>query len=221
MRSVVHFLTRPKKFLSIALAAVVMTISPLSQSAEEAAVSAGDAEAGKEKSVVCQACHGADGNGISPEFPNLAGQVPGHIASQLASYKSTDPGSRNNAIMLGMVAPLSEQDMADLDAYYAALEPKAGFVSEADEELARKGEKIYRGGSRDMQIPACMSCHGPAGVGIPPQYPRVAGQSMQYLETQLQAFKSGERQHDMMNSIAFKLSAEQMRSLALFMQGLN
>lgn len=203
-------------------AMLLILLSPQSRAADAApAEGVGDAAAGEQKSVVCQACHGADGNGISPEFPNLAGQVPGHIADQLASFKSTDPASRNNAVMLGMVAALSEQDMADLDAYYSSLEPKAGFVTEADVEQARVGEKIFRGGYRDLEIPACMSCHGPAGEGVPSQFPRVAGQQTKYLEMQLQAFKSGERQHAMMNPIAFKLSADQMRSLALFMQGLN
>lgn len=192
-----------------------------SDNASDEVSSGGNIDAGKEKSVTCQACHGADGVGITPEFPNLAGQVPGHIADQLASYKSDDPDSRNNAVMLGMVQALTEQDMADLDAFYSSLEVKPGFVSEADLEQATAGGKIYRGGYAEMQVPACMSCHGPAGRGIPPLYPRVAGQSAQYLETQLQQFKSGERKHNMMNSVAFKLTPQQMRELALFMQGIN
>lgn len=205
---------------------VVVGLSMIAQHRVNAADKAettqgGDVEAGKQKSATCQACHGTDGHGISPDFPNLAGQVPGHIAAQLASYKSDDPSSRNNAIMLGMVAALSEQDMADLDAYYSSLEAKPGFIAEEDLEDAENGARLYRGGAEDLQIPACMSCHGPAGNGIPPLYPRVAGQSAAYLEAQLLAFKSGERNHTMMGSIAFKLTPEQMREVSLFMRGLN
>lgn len=210
----------------IACVTVVLGLSMVTQgrvnAAQEAQASnGGDAEAGKAKSAACQACHGTDGQGISPDFPNLAGQVSGHIAQQLASYKSNDPSSRNNAIMLGMVAALSEQDMADLDAYYSSLEAKPGFIAEEDLEAAEKGARLYRGGAAELQIPACMSCHGPAGSGIPPLYPRVAGQSAAYLETQLLAFKSGERNHPMMGSIAFKLTPQQMREVSLFMRGLN
>ncbi len=247
MRSVVNVLTSSKRTVNergerdirashrrrrigltclMASVSMVFMLSALSGHAVYAAEkseesSGGDAEAGKQKSATCQACHGTDGHGISPEFPNLAGQVPGHIAQQLASYKSTDPNSRNNAIMLGMVAALSEQDMADLDAYYSSLEAKPGFVSEEEVDEAKKGARLFRGGSADMQIPACMSCHGPAGKGVPPQYPRLAGQSVAYLEAQLLAFKNGERKHAMMNPIAFKLSAEQMRQVSLFIRGLN
>lgn len=181
---------------------------------------AGDAEAGKEKSATCAACHGADGNSPAPNFPSLAAQVPGYIAEQLAKFKS---GERNNAIMTGQVANLSDEDMADLDAFYATQKAKALPLSEADKALAAEGEKIYRGGYAPKEISACMSCHGPSGHGIPKNYPRVAGQHKDYLEQQLLAFKKGTRkgQNDIMWNIAFSLSEEQIKQLAAYMSALN
>lgn len=180
----------------------------------------GDAEKGKGKSAVCAACHGADGNGMSgaPLNPRLADQVPGYIATQLKAFKD---GRRKDPIMAGMVAALSDEDMADLDAYYASLPVGEIGIKKEDEAQALEGEKIYRGGFREMNISACMSCHGPSGAGIPVQYPRVSGQNAAYTEKQLHAFKDGSRKHDMMNSIAFLLSNDQIKQLSIYMQGLK
>lgn len=180
----------------------------------------GNAENGKAKAAVCAACHGADGNGMegSPLNPKLADQVPGYITSQLKAFKD---GSRKDPIMAGMVAALSVQDIADLDAYYSSLPVKNIGVSKADEKQALLGQKIYRGGFEKLNISACMSCHGPSGEGIPIQYPRVSGQNAAYTEKQLHAFKEGTRQHDMMNPIAFLLSNDQITQLSLYMQGLK
>ncbi len=184
-----------------------------------AARAAGDPEAGQAKAQACAACHGADGNSADPNNPKLAAQVPGYIAAQLAAFKS---GARaNNAIMAGMAAPLSDEDMRNLDAYYASRSATPGAVSEANVELAREGEKVFRGGYRPMEIAACMSCHGPTGSGIPPLYPRVAGQHAAYLESTLLAYKSGERTNAIMNDIAFRLSGSQIKALATYMQGLD
>lgn len=180
---------------------------------------AGDAVAGEKlANGTCLACHGEAGNSTIPENPVLAGQVPGYIAAQLAAFKS---GERENAVMLGMAASLSEQDMQDLDAYYAAQKPVARGVSEEQQELAMEGGRIYRGGYQPMQIAACMSCHGPAGHGIPPTFPRVSGQHPEYLEQQLLALKKGVRKNDIMNPIAFRLSEEQIKALSLFMAGID
>lgn len=181
---------------------------------------AGDPEAGQAKAQTCVACHGADGIGTAPENPNLAGQVPGYIADQLARFKS---GQRQNAIMAPMAAGLSEQDMADLDAYYSSMEAPRGAVSEEQEASARRGGELYRGGDKSLEIAACMSCHGPAGQGIPTRFPQVAGQKQAYLLSSLQAFKSGERQSDgdIMNDIAFLLTQQQMEDLAAFMHALK
>lgn len=180
----------------------------------------GDANAGEEKSQTCVPCHGADGIGTAPENPNLAGQVPGYIAEQLARFKS---GVRRNDIMAGMVAGLSEQDMADLDAYYSSLDAATGAVPEDEAESARRGGELYRGGDPSMEIAACMSCHNPSGHGVPTRFPRVAGQKQSYLLSSLQAFKSGDRRSDadIMNDIAFLLTQQQMEDLAAFMHALN
>lgn len=180
----------------------------------------GDAAAGEQKAQTCMACHGADGIGTAPENPNLAGQVPGYIADQLARYKS---GQRQHAIMSGMASGLSEQDMADLDAYYSSMDTPAGAVPEDQAESAQRGGALYRGGDQSMEIAACMGCHGPSGKGIPTRFPQVAGQKQAYLLGSLQAFKSGERQSDgeIMNDIAFLLTQQQMEDLALFMHALK
>lgn len=185
------------------------------------AVAAGDSEAGKAKSAVCAACHGTEGISNIAINPNLAGQVPGYIAAQLQAFKS---GERKNAIMAGQVAGLSEQDMADLDAYYSALTPNIEVkLTEEEAKMAEAGAAIYRGGFAERGISACMSCHGPSGHGIPKNYPRVSAQHRQYLEQSLLAYKKGERKgyNEIMSSIAFGLSERQIKELAAYMAGLN
>ncbi len=182
------------------------------------AFSAGDAAAGESKAAVCAACHGPDGNSSSPAFPNVAGQIPGYVAAQLAAYKS---GARDNAVMKSMVITLTEQDMLDLDAYYAQFPARPSSIAEDEVTAANRGREIYRRGMTQFSIPACMACHGPAGHGIPSRYPKVSGQYREYLVTTLTEFKSGKRVNEEMNTIAFRLSAQQIEDLALYMQGLN
>lgn len=184
-------------------------------------LAAGDPEAGKAKSVVCAACHGANGISALSVNPNLAGQVPGYIAAQLKAFKA---GERKNAIMAGQVAGLSEQDMADLDAFYASMEPNIEVtLTEEEAKLAEAGARIYRGGFAERGISACMSCHGPAGHGIPKNYPRVSAQHREYLEKSLLDYKKGDRKgyNGIMHSIAFGLSEKQIKELAAYMAGLN
>ncbi len=179
---------------------------------------AGDAEAGKAKSAVCIACHGADGNSINPEWPSLAGQVPEYLVKQLQDFKS---GARKNALMVGMVAPLSEQDMEDLAAYYASQTLKVS--APADRKRAQEGQRLYRGGNAKTLVSACMSCHGPSGRGIPPRFPRVSGQHAVYSESQLLAFKAGKRSNDneTMTRIAFRMSESEIKAVAHYMSGLK
>jgi cytochrome c553 len=153
-------------------------------------------------------------------YPSLASQVPGYVAKQLAWFKS---GARESAVMKGMADPLSEQDMADLDAYYSKQQAKLGSITDEERDLATEGQKLYRGGYAPFQISACMSCHGPSGHGVPPQFPRVAGQSRSYLETELLKFKSGKRksQGDMMTSIAFRLSEQQIKAVSAYMHAIK
>lgn len=179
---------------------------------------AGDPAAGEAKAQACMACHGADGNSANSGFPSLAGQVPGYIAGQLAAFKS---GKRANAIMMGLAQPLSAEDMADLDAWYASQTIAPRSISEDQLALAREGASLYRGGSAELAVPACMACHGPAGHGMPSNYPRVAGQWPEYLEGQLLAFKSGERAGKIMGPIAHRLSAQQIHALSVYMSALR
>lgn len=184
-------------------------------------IAAGNAASGKTKSAVCAACHGANGISALSMNPNLAGQVPGYIAAQLSAFKS---GERANAIMAGQVAGLSDEDMADLDAYYASMVPNVKVqLTEADAELAKAGEAIYRGGFAERGISACASCHGPSGHGIPKNYPRVSAQHKEYLESQLLAYKKGQRKgyNGIMSDIAFGLSEKQIKQLSAYMAGLN
>ncbi|MCY3768904.1 MAG: c-type cytochrome [Gammaproteobacteria bacterium] len=178
----------------------------------------GDMEAGQAKSAPCAACHGNDGNSPLELYPKIAGQVPGYIAQQLAKFKS---GERDDPVMASMVVNLTEQDMADLDAYYSNQEMSAGSIGPDQVEDALAGRQIFRGGLEKYQVPACMGCHGPSGSGIPPAYPRLAGQYPKYLEDQMLAFKSGARHTPVMQPIAFPLSETQIRQLALYISALE
>lgn len=177
-----------------------------------------DIESGRAKAAVCVACHGVDGNSPVDQFPKIAGQVPGYVAAQLQAYKT---GARENAVMLGIVEALSEQDMAELDAYYAYQVPSIEGVSEGDMEDVLAGQQLYRAGYAGYGVPACMACHGPDGSGIPPNYPRLGGQHVAYTEMQLRAFKSGTRKNVEMQAIAHPLSDEQIRQLALYISALQ
>jgi len=182
------------------------------------AFAVGDAAAGKTKAAACVACHGPDGNSTNPAYPKLASQNPGYIAKQLADFKS---GKRKNAIMLGMAAGLSKTDMENVGAYFG--EQKMATLGATDEKLAKEGEQIYRGGITNMQVAACMGCHGPSGKGIDPKFPAVSGQHAAYTEAQLLAFKKGTRTNDnkVMEDIAFRMSEHQIKAVAMYMQGLT
>ncbi|MCH2190758.1 MAG: cytochrome c4 [Gammaproteobacteria bacterium] len=202
-----------KKILFITGSAVLLMSSE--------SFAAGDPEAGKTKSAVCAACHGAKGVSTLPVNPNLAGQVPGYIAGQLKAFKS---GERKNAIMASQVINLSEEDMNDLDAFYASMPPsKDVSLTEEAAQLAVAGEAIYRGGYAQRGVSACKACHGPKGSGIAKHYPRVSGQHMEYLEQSLLAFKKGERigHNGIMYDISFSLSEQQIKELSAYMAGLK
>jgi cytochrome c553 len=179
----------------------------------------GSVQEGQAKSAVCAACHGADGNSVNPEWPSLAGQHPGYIVSQLGAYQS---GERNNALMTPQSMALGDEDKADLAAYFSAqaLTPK-----EAEPDLVERGERLYRGGDAERGITACIACHGPRGRGNPlANYPSVAGQHATYLASQLRLYASGERRSDpnqMMRSIARRMTEDDIRSVASYMQGLR
>lgn len=190
----------------------------LSMSLAGSALAQGNAEAGSQKAQSCAACHGEQGVSASGAFPSLAGQVPGYIATQLNMFKA---GERESAQMSPMAMPLSDEDIADLDAYYSTLTAFSGSIPEGNEEIVEAGAHLYRGGFAELKIPACMSCHGPHGSGIPPKYPRIAGQQVDYLKAALTAYKDGSRKSEVMEPIAFLLSQEQIDNLAQYIHALK
>lgn len=182
--------------------------------------SAGDAQAGKAKSAICATCHGPDGNPLAPNFPVIAGQVPGYIEKQLLQFKQ---GARKDPIMAGMAQPLSTADMQDLDAYYASQKTKQRTVPAEAVNLAKAGESVYRGGNKSTGVPACMACHGPSGHGIAPQFPRLAGQFPTYIQKQLNEYRSGNRTDDLkiMSDIAVRLTKKEISELSAYVGGLK
>lgn len=203
--------------LALALAAPAAVFA---EGAAHAAL-AGDAAAGASKAAVCAACHGVGGNGIiNPEWPKLAGQHSAYIAGQLKAFKSNE---RKNPVMYGQAAALSDQDIADLGAYFAAQKPVPGVASKDAVKIA---EKLYRAGDAARGLAACSACHGPTGAGNPAaQYPRIGGQSSAYTTIQLKAYKSGERaggKHaPIMAAVAAKLTDEEIAALASYVNGLQ
>ena len=141
-------------------------------------------------STVCAACHGADGNSVTPMFPKLAGQQPDYLAKQLNEYIS---GKRKNDTMTPMVASIKSDDVAGLASYFAGQKPNAGVVE--DPKLLDAGKKLYEDGNTQSGVPACMGCHMPKGEGNE-RYPRLAGQHSVYAVQQMADFKSGTRNND-------------------------
>ncbi|MGQ8367046.1 c-type cytochrome [Glaciecola sp. 1036] len=186
----------------------------------------GDPEAGKAKSTTCLACHNADGNSTIEDNPKIAGQHEGYLFKQLTEFKlGADTGGqqgRNNAVMWGMVATLSEQDFKDLAAYFSSQELKIG---ETPEDVVDAGEALYRGGDPERGITACIACHGPSGQGMNlAGFPVIGGQHAKYTKTQLEMFRSGQRNNDlngMMRDIAARLTDEDIDVLSKYLAGLH
>ena len=180
-----------------------------------------DLDKGKEKSVTCVACHGQDGVSVNPLWPKLAGQHASYLKSQLYEFQKGANGNRNNIIMYGISVVLSEEDIDDISAYYASLETSIGTT--ADEYLI-KGQNIYRGGNMEYKIQACISCHGPNGQGNnPAAIPVLSGQHAQYTYQQLKNFQLKNRANDMnkmMRNIVHRMSEEEMKAVAQYIQGL-
>lgn len=167
--------------------------------------------------AVCAACHGADGNSGIPANPKLAQQHPEYLVKQLQEFKS---GKRNNAVMKGFAADLSDADMKNIAAWLTSQKAKPGFAKE--KELVTLGERIYRGGIPDRQIAACAGCHSPNGAGIPAQYPRMGGQHADYTAAQLTAFRDGVRGNSLpMAQVAAKMNDREIKAVADYVAGLR
>lgn len=193
--------------------------------AEKPAAPKADVAKGQQiASQICVACHNADGNSTVAANPKLAGQHQDYLYKQLKNFKSADgkPAERANPIMGGMVAALSDADMKNVAAYYASQTLKAEVANNA--KTIEAGQKLYRAGNASKNLPACGACHGPAGGGIPAQYPRISGQFAEYTETQLKAFRAGERGNDpngMMRTLALKMTDAEIKAVADYVAGLR
>jgi cytochrome c553 len=166
---------------------------------------------------VCVSCHTNDGSRGSPANPILQGQHPEYLVKQLIEFKGD---KRPSAVMKGFAQTLTEQDMKNVAAFYATKQAKPGFAK--NKELVQLGEKIYRGGLADRQIAACAGCHGPAGSGIPSQFPRLAGQHADYTEAQLVAFRNGSRPNSpQMTDIAKQMTDREVKAVSDYLAGLR
>lgn len=199
------------------LAALVAAPVSSTWANEAPAAAKPDPAKGATASAPCQACHLADGNRGASANPILQGQHPEYIVKQLTEFKA---GKRKNAIMNGMAAPLSEEDMKNIAAFYSGKQAKPGFAKSKD--TVALGEQIYRGGIAGKQVPACAGCHGPAGLGNPAQYPRLAGQHAEYTETQMNNFRGGLRANSaQMTAIAGKLNDREIKAVSDYIAGLR
>jgi cytochrome c553 len=192
-----------------------LAFSLSAQAAEEATKPVSSAE--NTVKTVCSACHGLDGNSVITANPKLAAQHPEYLVKQLTEFKS---GKRANAVMSGMAAGLSDDDMKGLAAYFSGQTLKLGAAKSNGK--GSLGEKIYRGGIAATNVPACAACHGPTGAGLPKQFPRLGGQHADYIVAQLRTFRTGERANaPMMMTIATKMTDAEMAAVADYVQGLR
>ncbi|MFT3906527.1 MAG: c-type cytochrome [Steroidobacteraceae bacterium] len=206
-------------------------ISAAALLAATAASAKGTADAGATKTATCLACHGANGNSSNPEWPNLAGQNASYILDQLKHWHANTRVD-SSSLMPPMAAALSEQDMEDLAAYYSQQTPSG---LEADPSYWEAGQQLYRGGDKSRNIPACMACHGPVGRGNPAAgYPALRAQHSVYTVKQLTNYASearytrdskgvsnGGAKGEIMHTIAGRLSQEDIRNLASYLQGMR
>ena len=181
----------------------------------------GSIDAGRAKSATCAACHGADGNSVTPNWPSLAGQHASYIVRQLRAFRS---GERTDVAMKPFADLLAEQDILDVAAYFSSQTPTP---KGADPALVSLGQQIYRGGVPERSIAACIACHGPAGHGNPlAAYPRIGSQHSAYVVKTLGDYASDTRKSDadvnqMMRNVAELLLEDEVHALASYVQGLQ
>lgn len=185
-----------------------------------------DVAKGKEiATTLCAACHAADGNSSIASYPRLAGQFPNYLEQHIRDIKDGKRKWGNSLQMQPTVAAMTDEQIRDVAAFYSQQYPKAGEVH--PKENPELGAKIFRGGLAEKGIPACMSCHGPSGAGMPAggggvlAYPRIGGQHKDYVVTQLKAYQSGQRKNTMMEDIAKRMSEEEMNAVGNFVQGMH
>ncbi|HSW15143.1 MAG TPA: c-type cytochrome [Solimonas sp.] len=210
------------KRVLLVLALCVPTMVLAEASAKKDPFTQGDAAAGDTKSAACGACHGPNGNSAMAEWPKLAGQSSRFVFDQLKAFKA---GTRQNPVMQGQVAALSEQDMRDLAAHYALQKPAAGVASK---DAVAVAQPLYRAGVAGRALPACGACHGPAGAGVAASgYPRLGGQHATYVAARLRAYRDlaskelPDGNQKMMAAVAAKLSDKEIDALASYVNGLQ
>jgi cytochrome c553 len=203
-----------------AIAGLTLLMTALQPAAAQDALE-GDPAAGQAKSAICAACHGADGNSVIGEWPKIAGQHEQYLRRHITLIRD---GQRPVAQMAGIVMNLTDQDIADLAAWFSSQTPAPGV---ADPALAEAGETLYRAGNPDTGVPACIACHGPAGKGNPlTGYPRVAGQHAKYTSDKLKAYRGGaqwgpdDANSAVMVGVAQWLSDAEIEAVASYIQGL-
>ncbi len=209
------------------LLALLCVMTAIGAQATDAAKAApkGDATRGQAiATTVCAACHGADGNSQLAVNPKLAGQHPEYLFKQMKNFKAADgkPAERNSAIMNGMIAAFDDGQMRDLAAYFGS-QVQTGDVAK-NRETVELGQKLYRSGDLAKGLPACAACHGPAGAGLPAQYPRIGGQFAEYTEAQLKSFRDGVRANDpnkMMRMVAIKMTDAEIKAVSDYIAGLR
>ncbi len=200
---------------------LVGTLTNVAQASEVSTdgILMGDADSGKTKSQACAACHGADGNSAVGIWPKIAGQSENYLRAQITAFRD---GTRSDPSMQPMVSGLSDQDVADLAAYFSGQVVVSG---QADPQLVQLGALVYRGGNSETAVPACSGCHLPDGSGNnQAAWPALKGQHPEYVEKQLQAYASGTRATDpasMMREVAQRLSDQEIKAVAQFITGLQ
>ncbi|MFV2055086.1 MAG: cytochrome c [Thiohalomonadales bacterium] len=189
--------------------------------AQQADLVAADASAGQQKSSTCQGCHGVDGNSYADNWPNLASQHASYIEKQIRNFQS---GKRQDPTMTSMVVGLSEQDIADIAAYFSQQAIVASPAVLVENNLLSNGRKIYKGGNLYSGVPACSGCHGPNGVGIgPSKFPVLAGQKIDYLTKTLRDFRNSTRNNDprsIMQNISARMTDKEITSVATYINSL-
>jgi len=204
------------KKLTFALCAFLASNTVVYASNTDSTKATGDAEAGKAKTMICAGCHGPDGNSPAAMFPKIAGQHAEYMVKQLQDFKS---GTRSEPTMAPMASPLSDQDMLDISAYYAA---QKVTVATVDASAVAAGQKIYMGGNTETGLTACAACHGPSGLGnAAAKYPALSGQHADYTKKQLENFKAGTRTNQIMQDIASKMRTEEIQAVADYISGLH
>jgi cytochrome c553 len=199
------------------LAATLICAAALGSSAH--ALAEGSKEAGQGKAITCVACHGIDGNSANPEWPNIAGQHAPYLVKQITAFRD---GTRQNVLMSPMATGLTDEDIADLAAWFSSQTIHGG---ETEPSKLSLGQRVFRAGNAGEQAMACAACHGPTGRGNPlAGYPSIQGQHATYVAAQLRAYRSGTRAGDTsgtMQAVAARLSDADIDAVASYVQGLR